>query len=108
MGQLEDAGFELVGKGSGIRDGIFKRVKEPATHEQTLAGFIVAAVLGSVELGRRDGLRARECARRWRRCGHFIIYKEVSVSLRCCSVLEHVDVEVDGGVDFEGGELGGG
>ena len=81
MGQLEDAGFELVSEGSGIRDGIFKRVKEPATHEQTLAGFIVAAVLGSVELGRRDGLRARECARRWRRCGHFIIYKEVAVTL---------------------------
>ena len=82
MSQLEDAGFELVGKGSGIRDGIFKRVKEPATHEQALSGFVVvAAILCSVELGRRGRLRARECARRWRRCGHFIIYKEVAVTL---------------------------
>ena len=46
-----------------------------------LAGFIVAGVLGSVEPGRRGRLGARECARRWRRCGHFIIYKEVAVTL---------------------------
>ena len=81
MGQLEDASFELVGERSRIRDGIFKRVEQPATHEQALAGFIVAGVLGSVELGRRGRLGARECARRWRRCGHFIIYKEVAVTL---------------------------